>query len=185
MVITKSVTTPTRVLGLDMSTQSFAFSRYDNKVLTRWGSVRYTGKSTFDRLADGQDKLLALKAQFADIERIVFEGSVYVQNKSTVILLAYAYGMAISAILPRGADIEQVAPVTWQNAIGNKVLTPAEKSLIKVNNPDLKEAQYKELYRRMRKQRTMDWANNKFGIHITDDNVSDAIGVGAWGADAI
>jgi hypothetical protein len=165
-----------------MSTQSFAFSKFNGTTLERWGSVQYKGRNTFERLADGQEKLLALKPWFADIECVIFEGSVYVQNKSTVILLAYAYGMAVSAILPKGADIEQVAPITWQSAIGNKILTPIEKNRIKAANPGKTLPQYKELNRQFRKQRTIDWVNNKFGIFVNDDNIADAIGVGAFQA---
>lgn len=181
MVISKSSNAKI-TLGLDMSTNSFAYSIFNEQRLTNWGLITYKGRSTFERLADGQRKLLAVRPLFAHVEQIIFEGSVYVQNKSTVILLAYSYGMALSAILPEGAEIHQVAPITWQSAIGNKILTADQKKVIKAANPGKSEPQYKELYRQFRKQRTVDWVNTRFGISVTDDNVADAIGVGAYKA---
>src|SRR6476659_7716301 len=89
---------------------------------------------------------------------VVFEGAIYVQNKRTVILLAYAFGAVISALINDGATIEEVSPLEWQNYIGNKALTRVEKDAIRQANPDRSKSWYDDANRKYRKQRTMDWA---------------------------
>lgn len=165
-----------RVLAIDCSTKSLAFAMFDGTKLESYGEVTFPGKSTFERLGVGQEIMRQLQDKF-NPDKIVFEGAVYVQNKKTVILLAMALGAFVSPIVG-DAQVVEVAPISWQNAIGNKPLTKEEKAVIKENNPDQSETWLKEAGRQERKRRTMDFINKTYGIMIESDNISDAIGLG-------
>jgi Holliday junction resolvasome RuvABC endonuclease subunit len=108
-----------RVLAIDASTNSFAFALFEGTKLVKYGEIDFVGKTVFDRLADAQIKLSAMKDHL-EADEIVIEGATYVQNKRTVILLAYCFGAIISAVKRPGAEVIEVPPITWQNAIGNK-----------------------------------------------------------------
>lgn len=168
------------VLGVDASTNSFAFCLYGKDGPIKWGEIKFEGATVFERLAYGQRSIAAMKDHLkADL--VVFESAIYVQNKKTVILLAYAFGAVISALINNGARIEEVSPMQWQNFIGNKVLTKAEKEAIKNEFPGKSASWYSNRNREYRKSRTMAWANDVFGLSITSDNVSDAVGVAHYG----
>lgn len=168
------------VLGVDASTNSFAFCLYGKNGPIRWGEVKFKGSSVFERLAYAQRNITAMKEHLkADI--VVFEGAIYVQNKKTVILLAYAFGAVISALINNGATIKEISPLQWQNYIGNKALTKAEKQAIVDAHPGKSKSWYDNKNREFRKQRTMDWAKDEFGVDVTSDNVSDAVGIAHYG----
>jgi hypothetical protein len=71
--------------------------------------------------------------------------------------------------------------MSWQSFIGNKILSKDDKAAIREATPLKSETWYKSAERKLRKQRTMDWVKNTFDIEITDDDVSDAFGIGYWG----
>lgn len=169
---------PTTTLAIDASTNSFAFALFEGKKLVRYGEIDFVGKTVFDRLADAQPKLYSMRNQLS-ADQVVIEGATYVQNKRTVILLAYCFGAIISAVKRPGADVKEVPPITWQNAIGNKALNKVEKAQLKRDNPDKSESWYKDQAREIRKQRTMDWVAKNFNVVVSSDNISDAIALGA------
>lgn len=162
------------VLGVDASTNSFAFCLYEKNGPVRWGEIKFKGSSVFERLAYGQRAVAAFKEYLA-ADLVVFEGAVYVQNKKTVILLAYAFGALISALINDGAEVAEMSPMEWQNAIGNKVLTKVEKQKIMDDNPGKSKSWYQNKNREFRKQRTMTWVKETFDIEVKSDNVSDAV----------
>lgn len=168
------------VLGIDASTNSLAFCLFEDGKPSRWGEITFKGKTTFERLSDGQKKAAAM-ADILEADLIMIEGAVYVQNKKTVILLAYAFGAIISALMARGAMVEEISPMTWQNAINNKALTKAEKEKIKSENPGKSASWYSNANREFRKSRTMKWVQDTYGISVDSDNVSDAIAISAIG----
>jgi len=98
------------VLGVDASTNSFAFCLYSKNGPVRWGEINFKGGTVFERLAYGQQAVAAFKEYLA-ADLVVFEGAVYVQNKKTVILLAYAFGALISALINEGAQVEEISPM--------------------------------------------------------------------------
>jgi len=176
----KKVESVNTVLGVDASTNSFAFCLYGKDGPIKWGEVNFKGNSVFERLAYGQRYISAMKDHLqADL--VVFESAIYVQNKKTVILLAYAFGAVISALINNGARIEEVGPIQWQSFIGNKALTKAEKETIKREFPGKSASWYSNKNREFRKNRTKEWAEKEFGITLDSDNVSDAIGVAHYG----
>jgi hypothetical protein len=159
-----------------------AFCLYDSTGPTKWGEVKFKGNNVFERIADGQAKVSAsLNGLQPDL--IIFESAVFIQNKKTVVLLAYAYGAIVAALMQPGIVVEEIPPITWQNAIGNKSFTKEEKAKVKRDFPDQKVAWYQSKLRDMRKQRTMDWVKAQYGIDVTNDNVGDAIAVASVGFD--
>lgn len=166
-----------RVMGADCSTNSFAFSIFDNGELVQFGEIEFYGKTVFERLADGQNKVRALRDKL-DVDYVAIESAVFVQNKKTVILLAYSFGAIIAALINSGARVVEVAPMTWQNFIGNKVLTKAEKTVIMEATPGKSKSWYSNAFREFRKDRTRQWVADKFGYDVDSDNVTDAIALG-------
>jgi len=168
------------VLGVDASTNSLAFCLYGKDGPIRWGEIKFNGSTVFERLSDGQNRVRGI-AHILKADLIVFESAVYVQNKKTVILLAYAFGAIVAALMATGARVEEISPMTWQNAIGNKALTKAEKQKIVDANPGKSKSWYSNANREFRKARTMAWVEKAYGIKVDSDNVSDAIAVASVG----
>lgn len=164
------------VLGVDASTNSFAFCLFGADGPIRWGEINFKGSNVFERLSHGQRSVYAMR-DYLKSDLVVFESAVFVQNKKTVILLAYAFGAVISALMADGTKVEELAPLTWQNAIGNKTLTKAEKELIIQSNPGKSKVWYQNKNREFRKLRTAKWCEETYGIKVDSDNVSDAIAI--------
>lgn len=167
------------MLGIDASTNSLAFCLYGSDGPIKWGEIKFQGKTTWERLADGQSKMEEVRDLGADL--IVFESAVFVQNKKTVVLLAYSFGALVAAIMGDGKFVEEIPPVTWQHAIGNKPLTKDEKAQIAKDNPGKSSSWLSNKAREVRKQRTMDWVERQYGIKAENDNVSDAIAISSVG----
>ena len=168
------------VLGVDASTTSFAFCLYGKDGPIRWGEIKFKGSSVFERLAYGQRYITAMK-EHLDADLVVFESAIYVQNKKTVILLAYAFGAVISALINNGAKIEEVSPLAWQRHISNPPLTKREKDEIKREYPNRSASWYSNKNREIRKDRTRKWCLDEYGIDVQSDNVSDAIAISFYG----
>lgn len=177
MAIKGTPKTYKRVMGVDASSNSFAFSIFEDGQLIEWGEIEFKGDSVFKRLHDGQNKLKGL-AKRLQVDLIVFESAVFVNNKKTVVLLAYTFGAVVAALMDSGADVKEVPPITWQNAIGNKALNKDEKAAIQKANPGKSKSWYSNKYREERKDRTRQWVKKTFGLEIESDNITDSIGVG-------
>jgi Holliday junction resolvasome RuvABC endonuclease subunit len=168
------------VLGVDASTNSFAFCLYGPEGPIRWGEITFKGATVFERLSYGQARVNTLKEYF-EADLVVFESAVFVQNKKTVIMLAYAFGAIISALMQNGSDVKEISPLEWQRAIKNPPLTKIEKDQIIKDNPDKSKSWYQNKNREFRKARTIQWVKNEFGIEVESDNVSDAIAIASVG----
>lgn len=167
------------VLGIDASTNSLAFCWFDGKPV-KWGEIKFEGNTVWERLADGQKKVAVIK-EWCDADIIVFESAVFVQNKKTVVLLAYAFGALVSAIMKDGLSIEEIPPVTWQHAISNKPFTKDEKAAVKEQYPDKSVSWYSNKIRILRKARTAKWVLDNYGIDCDNDNITDAIAIASVG----
>jgi len=168
------------VLGVDASTNSFAYCWYGADGPIEWGEIKFTGKTVWERLAHGQAEVAALRGKF-DFDLIVFESAIFVQNKKTVVLLAYSFGALIASIMQDGKSVEEVPPVTWQNFISNKTLTKVEKEQIKIDFPGKSASWYSNKSREIRKQRTMNWVKVNYDINTESNNISDAIAIAYYG----
>lgn len=76
-----------------------------------------------------------------------------------------------------GTKVVTVIPTTWQNYIGNKTFKKEDKLKLKAEFPGKSDTWYSNKIREIRKQRTLDFVNDKFKIHLEDNDVGDAIGI--------
>jgi len=165
------------IMGIDSSTNSLAFAIFQDGQLVKYGKINFDGNSSYGRLADSQNKILALADDF-NVDYIAIEKSIYVRSVDTSIKMGMAMGVIIACLSHGGTDVVEVAPMKWQSYIKNPNLTKSEKQEIQKASPGKSKTWYYNASREFRKQRTIDWVCNKFGIDITDNDVSDAIGVG-------
>lgn len=168
------------VLSIDNSTQSCAWALWKGKKLVDYGEVEFTGKNTYERLVGMADALKDLKAKCQKVNIICIEKTAFVQSKQTAILMGMAAGAVISHIANANTKILEIPATTWQSYIGNGTLTAKEKRAVKDANPSKNAAWLKNEYRRIRKQRTMDFVKETFGIEVANDNQGDSIALGFY-----
>jgi hypothetical protein len=94
-----------------------------------------------------------------------------------VIKLSYVYGVVIAELMSTGASVITISPTSWQAYIGNKNPTKEEKAAIRLINPGYADSWYKNKIRNIRKQRTVDYFNNKYGLSLDDFDVADSFGI--------
>lgn len=167
----------TKVLGIDASTNSFAFCLMDHKNAVKWGEVTFEGADVYERILDAKNKIKAFKHTL-DFDFVVIEAAISVKSVHTGIKMAYVFGAIMGELLNENVEVVEVHPITWQSYLGNKNYTKAEKNAIKLEFPDKSDNWIKGKIRERRKQRTIDFARN-LGIKTESDNVADAAGI-AW-----
>jgi Holliday junction resolvasome RuvABC endonuclease subunit len=165
-----------RVLGIDASTNSVAFCLMENDKPLKWGKVEFTGSDIYDKIYDAKVKMHAMLDELKS-DYIVVEGAVLVRSPDAVIKLSYVYGVVIAELMSTGAKVITISPTAWQAYIGNKNPTKDEKESIRVKNPGYAESWYKNKLRNMRKQRTVDYFNDKYKLSLDDFDVADSFGI--------
>jgi Holliday junction resolvasome RuvABC endonuclease subunit len=165
-----------RVLGIDASTNSVAFCLMENDVPIKWGKVDLEGADIYAKIYDAKVKMNAMLVELK-ADYIVVEGAVLVRSPDAVIKLSYVYGVVIAELMSTGAKVITISPTAWQAYIGNKNPTKDEKSAIRLAYPGYADSWYKNQIRNMRKQRTVDYFNNKYKLSLTDFDVADAFGI--------
>jgi hypothetical protein len=108
---------------------------------------------------------------------IAVEGAILVRSPDAVIKLSYVYGVVIAELMSTGASVITISPTSWQAYIGNKNPTKEEKAAIRLINPGYADSWYKNKIRNMRKQRTVDYFNKKYGLSLDDFDVADSFGI--------
>lgn len=181
-----------RTLGIDCSTKSLAYACFEGETPLYCGEVFFEGATVFERLGDAQAKLTAildshelLGVDGFKADYVAIEAAVAVKNVQTVISLAYVYGACMGVLMKNGAKVVTVAPITWQSAIGNPNLKKAEKDKIKADNPGKSASWYQNTGRKLRKQRTLDFAKQFFNIQSDSDNIGDAVGIAYYAANKL
>lgn len=167
-----------RVMGIDCSTHSFAFAIIDNGTMVKYGEVFFNGSTVFERLNDARHKIDALmKAGHFKADFVCIEAAVMVRSIGVAIKLAYVYGAVMSVLLENKATVVEATPVAWQSFIGNKNFTKSEKDALKKDFPGKSATWYSNKTREIRKQRTLVWASDLYGVKTESDNVGDACGL--------
>lgn len=165
-----------RVLGIDASTNSIAFCLMENDIPLKWGKIDLVGQDIYEKIYDAKKKMsLMLEELRADY--IVVEGAILVRSPDAVIKLSYVYGVVIAELMASGASVITIPPSSWQAYIGNKNPTKTEKESIRIKNPGYADSWYKNQLRNMRKQRTVDYFNNKYNLVLNDFDVADSFGI--------
>jgi hypothetical protein len=95
--------------------------------------------------------------------------------------LALVQGALLGAAGLTGTkQIGTVAPITWQNYLGNKRLTKEEQINIRAKNPGRSDSWYKTYERQIRKERTIKLIEINYDKSLDDNDVADACGIGHW-----
>ncbi len=165
-----------RVLGIDASTNSVAFCLMDNNKPLKWGKIEFTGSDIYEKIYDAKVKMHAMLDELK-ADYIAIEGAVLVRSPDAVIKLSYVYGVVIAELMSTGAKVITISPTSWQAHIGNKNPTKMEKDKLKFENPGYADSWYKNKMRQIRKQRTVDYFNNKYKLNLSDFDVADSFGI--------
>lgn len=167
-----------RVIGIDCSTQSLGYAIFEDGNPLLCGELFFTGADIYERLNDARRKTQALVDTGTLVgDYIGMEAAIAGKSSQVTIKLSYVYGAVLSVLMQNKMRVETVAPITWQSYIGNKNLTKEEKAKLREDNPDRKDSWYQNEGRKMRKQRTLEFAKGYFRIPTDSDNVGDAVGV--------
>jgi Holliday junction resolvasome RuvABC endonuclease subunit len=171
---------PENICSIDASTNSIAFAVFKNNELVRYGKVRFTGNSIYEKVGDAARKCRAL-FELLSVEAIVIEQTIYANSPKTAANLALSQGALLGAARIAGIKlVGSASPMVWQNFIGNKRLTTEEKLSLAKAHPDKSKSYLKAQERSLRKARTIKFVNTYFDIDVSDDDVADAIAVGYW-----
>ena len=174
---------PKTVCAIDASTNSLAFAIFDTKekTLHSIGKINFKGLNTYEKVMDAGKKVKAFIDIYGGFEAIVIEHTVFMNSPKTAADLALVQGAILGAAgQANTTTIGRVAPITWQNYIGNKKISKEEKLSIKALNPDKSDSWIKTYERDLRKQRTIRYINTMYDRTITDNDVADACGIGHW-----
>jgi len=165
-----------KVLGIDASTNSVAFCLMENNMPLKWGKIHLSGADIYEKIYDAKVKTNVMLNELKS-DYIAIEGAILVRSPDAVIKLSYVYGVVIAELMSTGAEVITISPSSWQAHIGNKNPTKDEKSRIRLENPGYADSWYKTQLRNMRKQRTVDYFNNKYKLNLNDFDVADAFGI--------
>ena len=84
-----------KVLGIDASTNSFAFCLMHEKEAVKWGEVRFEGSDVYERILDAKRKIRSFKHEL-DFDFVVMEAAISVKSIHTGIKMAYVFGVIMS-----------------------------------------------------------------------------------------
>jgi len=164
-----------KVLGIDSSTTSLAFCIYDGHPI-KWGKINFYGATIYDKIIDAHQKVAANK-ELLDVDYICIESAIMVKSQDVAIKMAMIVGSVVSALAWTKDMIITVPPSAWQPYIGNKNFTKIEKDSLRAQFPGKADSWYRNKAREIRKQRTMEFFNNKYGINVSDHDAGDAMGI--------
>jgi Holliday junction resolvasome RuvABC endonuclease subunit len=160
-----------------------AFARFFQGELAAYGKIKYFGSDIYEKIVDTAHKTEGFFNNFS-FDHIIIEQPIFLNSPKTAANLSMSHGAVVAAAALSGVNhIASVSPMVWQNWAGNKRLTVAEKDTIKAANPGKSASWYKTQERLFRKQRTIKFVNDRFGTKVDDDDVADAIAIGAWALD--
>lgn len=163
-----------RILGIDSSTNSIAYALIIDGRLTDYGQIVHSGSTVYDRLKSAKKNTEDLKNKY-NPDLVFIEDTVNVRSVQVAIKMAYFASLVFTTF----DKVTPIAPMTWQNYIGNKKLTTAEKLKIAKENPGKSKTWLQNKYREFRKQRTIDWVSEQFGVDIESNDITDSVAI-AW-----
>jgi Holliday junction resolvasome RuvABC endonuclease subunit len=170
---------PERICSIDASTNSLAYATFHGGHLKEVGKINFEGKDIYEKVIDAGRKSRALFEHMINVDAIVIEHTVFMNSPKTAADLALVQGALLGAAGQSGIRINgKVAPITWQNFIGNKKISKDEKLYIRSQSPGKSESWYKSFERDLRKQRTINFINIQYDKAINDNDVADACGIG-------
>lgn len=170
--------TPKNIMSIDASTNSMAFAIFSDGALLQCGKINFVGTTTYEKVVDAANKLRPYFDAYVNIDAVVIEHTVFINSPKTAADLALVQGAILGA---SGANmIRSVAPITWQNFIGNKKPSKDELFVIKSNNPDKSDSWIKSYVREQRKQKTIRFINIQYDKSLSDNDIADAVAIGHY-----
>ena len=124
---------PKSICAIDASTNSLGFALFDTQqeTLGAVGKIKFQGNNTYEKVMDAGKKVKAFFDYYGGFEAIVIEHTVFMNSPKTAADLALVQGSILGAAGLTGTKvIGRVAPITWQNYIGNKKISNDEKLYI-------------------------------------------------------
>ncbi len=181
MKLPHQVIKPERICSIDASTNSLAYAVFSNNKLEEIGKINFSGNTIYEKVGDAAKKTKAYFDTVIKADAIVIEHRVYMNSPKTAADLALVQGALLGAAAMSGINqVGTVAPITWQNYIGNKKISKDEQFLIRSKNPGKSVGWYKTYERNLRKERTIRFININYDRNIIDNDVADACGIGHW-----
>jgi len=172
---------PDTIMAIDASTNSLAFAIFKEKELLSHGKISFSGNTTYQKVVDACRKTQGFMGLLGSVDAIVIEHTVFMNSPKTVSDLALVQGGLLGAAGLAGvSSFKSVAPITWQNFIGNKKLTKEEQLEIRKELPGKSDSWYKNYERALRKEKTIRFISVVYDKDISDNDVADAIGIGHY-----
>jgi hypothetical protein len=172
---------PKTICSIDASTNSLAFALFNGEDLGAVGKIYFEGNDIYQKVMDAGQKVKAFFDYYGGFEAIVIEHTVFMNSPKTAADLALVQGAILGSAGQSGTKvIGKVSPITWQNYIGNKKISKDEQLFIRSQHPGKSVSWYKSYERNLRKERTIRFINTIYDRKITDNDVSDACGIGHW-----
>jgi Holliday junction resolvasome RuvABC endonuclease subunit len=173
-------TGPKSIMAIDASTNSLAFAIFVDEKLHRFGKINFVGATTYDKVIDACKKTAAFMKHY-QVDAIVIEHTVFMNSPKTAADLALVQGSLLGAAGVSGVThVRSVAPITWQNFIGNKKFSKEEKLKVRQDYPGKSESWYKNYERQERKNKTINYIDIQYDRLVSDNDVADAIGIGHY-----
>lgn len=177
MKISNLIPKPKTVMAIDASTNSLAFSIFIDGKLDKFGKINFAGATPYDKVVDAANKVRDFSKLFV-LDAVVIEHTVFMNSPKTAADLALVQGALLGALgVPL---IRSVAPITWQNFIGNKKPSKDEIARFKIENPGKSDSWIKTQLRELRKQKTIHFIEVQYDKIVKDNDVADAIGIGHY-----
>lgn len=128
---------PSKICAIDASTNSLAFSIFENKELSSIGKINFKGATTYDKVTDAAAKTEAFFREYGIPDAVIIEHTVFMNSPKTAADLALVQGGLLGAMGVAGVkNIKSINPIAWQTFIGNGRLTHAEKAVIRSSSPE-------------------------------------------------
>lgn len=170
----------TKLCSIDASTNSLAYAIFDGPILESYGKIKFAGATTFEKISTVSERVVG-ELTVKKVKVAIMERAVFMNSPKTMSELSMVQGAIMAALYAAGVrKCLGVPPITWQNAIGNKALTKAEKLDIRKQHPGKTDSWYKSHEREFRKQRTIKFVNINYDLNIDDNDIADAIAIGHY-----
>jgi len=174
------ISAPRDFCAIDASTHSMAFAYFKNHKLSKYGKIRFSGESIYEKLGDTASKT-KLFFQSCPTKTIIIEKTIFANSPLVAANLALSQGALIGSAQLSGVEsVYGITPMAWQNFIGTRLLTKEEKEIIRKRTPDKSNSWYKNQEREQRKQKTINTINEHFEIKVDDNDIADACGIGLF-----
>lgn len=175
-----------RVIGIDCSTFSLAYSVWEDGEPVVCGEVFFDGADVYERLNSARELTQELVDKGILVgDYVGLEAAIGGKSTQVTIKLSYIYGAVLSVLMQNKMEVTTVYPITWQTYIGNPNLTKEERSALRADFPDHKASWYQNEGRKLRKARTLEFAKQYFEIPSNSDNIGDAVGIGYYVSEAL